>query len=106
MKLTDMKCVPCEGGQKPFDAKQIAQYSKQLKKDWKVVDGKILSKNFKFKSYPETIAFVNKIALMAQEEGHHPDLEVGYKNLIVKWTTHAVGGLSENDFIMAAKIDS
>lgn len=105
MKLTEMKCVPCEGGVPPFDQKKIAQYIKQLPKGWSVVDGKKLRKEFKFKSFPETIAFVNKVALIAQEEGHHPDMEVHYAKLSVEFSTHAIGGLSENDFIMAAKIE-
>jgi 4a-hydroxytetrahydrobiopterin dehydratase len=106
MKLTEMKCVPCEGGVPPFDKKKIAQYIKQLPKGWSVVnDGKKLHKEFKFKSFPETMAFVNKIALIAQEEGHHPDMEIHYAKLVVQFSTHAIGGLSENDFIMAAKIE-
>jgi 4a-hydroxytetrahydrobiopterin dehydratase len=105
MKLTEKKCVPCEGGVPPFDKKKIAEYVKQLPSGWDVVDGKAIEKLFKFKSFPETMAFVNKIALIAQEEGHHPDMEVHYSKLLVKFSTHAIGGLSENDFIMAAKID-
>jgi 4a-hydroxytetrahydrobiopterin dehydratase len=105
MKLTEMKCVPCEGGVPPFDAKKVAKYASQLPKGWAVVDGKRLRKEFKFKSFPETIAFVSKIALIAQEEGHHPDMEVHYAKLAVEFSTHAIGGLSENDFIMAAKIE-
>lgn len=105
MKLTDMRCVPCELGGKPFDKEKIAKFSKQLSKSWKVVDGKKLVKEYKFKTFPETIAFVNKVALIAQEEGHHPDMEVHYSRVVVEFSTHAIGGLSENDFIMAAKID-
>jgi len=100
-----MKCVPCEGGVSPFDKKKVDQYIKQLPKGWKAVDGKKIQKEFKFKSFPETIAFVNKVALIAQEEGHHPDMEVHYSRVSVEFSTHAIGGLSENDFIMAAKID-
>lgn len=107
MKLTEMKCVPCEGGVPPFDKKKTAQYIKQLPKGWAVVDGgKKLRKEFKFKSFPETMAFVNKAALIAQEEGHHPDMEVHYSRLGIEFWTHAINGLSENDFIMAAKIEN
>ncbi|MBX4187582.1 MAG: 4a-hydroxytetrahydrobiopterin dehydratase [Candidatus Doudnabacteria bacterium] len=105
MKLTEMKCVPCEGGVPPFDKKKITLYSKQLPKGWQVVKDRALQKEFKFKSFPETMAFVNKVALIAQEEGHHPDMEVHYSRVLVELSTHAVGGLSENDFILAAKID-
>jgi 4a-hydroxytetrahydrobiopterin dehydratase len=106
MKLTEKKCVPCEGGMPPFDKKKIAQYVKQLSTGWKVIEDKRLQKEFKFKSFPATMAFVNKIALIAQEEGHHPDMEVHYSKLLVEFSTHAIGGLSENDFIMAAKIEN
>ena len=105
MKLTEMKCVPCEGGTPPFDQKKIAQYVKQLPKGWQVLGGKRLQKEFKFKNFPQTMSFVNKIALIAQEEGHHPDMEVHYSRVLVEFSTHAIGGLSENDFIMAAKIE-
>jgi 4a-hydroxytetrahydrobiopterin dehydratase len=91
---------------KPFDKKQIAKFSKQLPKGWKVVEDNRLEKEYKFKSYPDTISFLNKIALIAQEEGHHPNLEVHYSKMLVEFSTHAIGGLSENDFIMAAKIDA
>jgi 4a-hydroxytetrahydrobiopterin dehydratase len=90
----------------PFDQKKINQYIKQLPKGWKVVEGKRLQKEFKFKNFPATMAFVNKIALIAQEEGHHPDMEVHYSKALIEFSTHAIGGLSENDFIMAAKIEA
>ncbi len=106
MKLTEKICVPCSGNTPPLNPKQIANYLKQLSKGWKVVDNKKIQKEFKFKGYPETIAFVNKIALIAQEEGHHPDLEVHFSKMTVEFSTHAIGGLSENDFIMAAKIEA
>ena len=105
MKLTDKKCVPCEGGVPSFDKKKIALYVKQLPKGWEVIDGKVLRKEFKFKNFPATIAFVNKVALIAQAEGHHPDMVVHYSRAIMDFSTHAIGGLSENDFIMAAKIE-
>jgi 4a-hydroxytetrahydrobiopterin dehydratase len=105
IKLTEMKCVPCEGGVPPFDKKKIAEYAKQLPAGWKAVGDKSLQKEFKFKSFPETMAFVNRVALIAQEEGHHPDMQVHYSRVLVEFSTHAIGGLSENDFIMAAKID-
>lgn len=106
MKLTEKKCVPCEGGVPPFDPKNAEQYLKQLSSGWKIIEGKKIRKEYKFKSFPETISFVNKIALIAQEEGHHPDMEVHYSKLAVEFSTHAINGLSENDFIMAAKIEN
>lgn len=106
MKLTEKKCVPCEGGIPPFDAKQAEKYLKQLPKGWKLEDnGKKIEKEFKFKNYPETVAFAMKVALIAQEEGHHPEIEIHYNRCEIELSTHAIEGLSENDFILAAKID-
>src|SRR5262245_35015118 len=104
MKLTEKICVPCEGNAKPLEKKQIDRLLKQVS-GWKVIDNKKIRKEYKFKTYPQTVAFANKIALIAQEEGHHPDMELHYSRLVVEFSTHAIGGLSENDFIMAAKID-
>lgn len=74
--------------------------------EWKLEDGALkLKKEFKFRNFDETIKFVNEIAKLAEEEAHHPDLEISYGRLEVELTTHAIGGLSENDFILAAKID-
>lgn len=105
-KLTDKKCVPCEGGVQPFTGPQIKDYLAELKTEWQVIDGKKIQKKFKFKDFKEAIAFVNKIAELAEKEQHHPDIRVfGYKNVEIELSTHAIGGLSENDFILAAKIE-
>lgn len=105
MKLTEKKCVPCEAGTPPLKKDEIAKFLKQLPSGWEALDNTKIRKAFKFKSYPDTIAFVNRCALIAQEEGHHPDLEVHYSKVVVELWTHAIGGLSENDFILAAKIE-
>ncbi len=105
MKLTDKICVPCEGGVKPFDKKKASEYLKQLPKGWEVLEGKRIRKEFKFKGFPDSMAFANKVALIAQSEGHHPDMEIHYSRVVIELSTHAIGGLSENDFILAAKID-
>jgi len=79
---------------------------KELNSEWMLVDGAhLLAREFKFKDFAQTLAFVNKIGVIAEEEGHHPDMTVGYGNLGIEIMTHAIGGLSENDFIVAAKID-
>lgn len=79
---------------------------KELKPEWMLIDGgKILATTYRFRDFVETINFVNKIAAVAEEEQHHPDLTISYNNLGVELSTHAIGGLSENDFILAAKID-
>lgn len=79
---------------------------KELKPEWMLIDGgRMLANTYTFRDFVETINFVNKIAVVAEEEQHHPDLTISYNNLGVELSTHAIGGLSENDFILAAKID-
>jgi len=79
----------------------------QIHADWSVSeDGQAIRRSFRFKNYYQTIAFVNALAWVAHQQDHHPDLEVGYKHCNVRYSTHSVGGLSENDFICAARIDS
>ncbi|MGD8379392.1 MAG: 4a-hydroxytetrahydrobiopterin dehydratase [Gammaproteobacteria bacterium] len=99
-------CVPCEGGVDPFDAEQTNEYLTKLDDDWSVSeDGKEIHRDFKFKGFHRTMGFVNAVAWIANNEGHHPDMEVGYNHCHIHFTTHAIGGLSENDFICAAKVD-
>jgi 4a-hydroxytetrahydrobiopterin dehydratase len=105
MKLTDMKCLPCEGFSQPLDKKQAQLYLKELPTGWKLVDESKIVKQFKFKNYPATMGFVNRVALIAQEEGHHPNMCVEYSAVKIELWTHNIGGLSENDFILAAKIE-
>lgn len=99
------KCLPCEGGIPALTPEQIQGYLLQIS-GWQVSRGKVLIKNFKMKNFQAVIDFVNKIAVCAEAEGHHPDLHIyGYKNLKIELSTHAIDGLSENDFILAARID-
>lgn len=103
--LEQKHCLPCEGLGSALDA-QTVQKKLQQTPDWQIAkDHKILYKDFPFKNYYHVIAFVNALAWMAHHENHHPDLEVGYNHCLVRYTTHALGGLSENDFICAAKTD-
>jgi len=105
-QLTTRRCVPCEGGVPALQAAAVTELMKALHSDWKLTpDGKSISRLFEFAGYNQTIGFVNAVAWIANMEGHHPDLEVGYQRCLVRWWTHAVGGLTENDFICAAKID-
>lgn len=105
-KLTEKKCVPCEGEVQPFTGVQIKEYLSQLQTEWEVLAFRKIKKQFKFKNFKEAIAFVNKIAELAEQEGHHPDIRIfGYNNVEIELSTHAIGGLSENDFILAAKIE-
>jgi 4a-hydroxytetrahydrobiopterin dehydratase len=102
--LVKKHCKPCEGGTVPYNAQQTKEMLKQLKA-WIVEDGKLV-KLYPFKNYYETMAFVNALAWISHREDHHPDLQVGYNKCRVEYSTHAIGGLSENDFICAAKADA
>lgn len=102
--LTSRKCKPCEGGVVPLTPHEVAILIRQLK-DWIYADG-VIVKTYSFKNYYETMAFVNATAWISHREDHHPDLMVGYNKCRVEYHTHAIGGLSENDFICAAKIDA
>jgi len=105
MDLATKKCVPCESGMPPA-TKEEAEKLVQRVDGWKLSgDGKHVSKEFKFKNFLEAMGFANKITAIAEEEGHHPDLSIGWGRVGIELTTHAIKGLSENDFILAAKID-
>ena len=106
MDLLKKKCVPCEGGAAPFPPSTIAIYLPKLKITWSVVDDKKLRWTFIFKDFREAMKFVEKVAKVAEKEGHHPDIIINYNKVTIELTTHAIGGLSENDFIVAAKIES
>ena len=105
MDLTQKKCKPCEGGTPPLDEAKVKEYLSQLKTHWEVVENKKIRREFVFKDFVEAMKFVNKIAGVAEEEDHHPDIHIFYKKVVIELWTHAVGGLSENDFIVAAKIE-
>jgi 4a-hydroxytetrahydrobiopterin dehydratase len=106
-ELASKKCVPCEGGTAPMGRAEAQSLLKQLQPEWRLADdGKSLHREWKFKNFYHTMSFVNAVAHIANAEDHHPDLEVGYGYSRLKYSTHAVDGLSENDFICAAKIDS
>jgi 4a-hydroxytetrahydrobiopterin dehydratase len=106
-ELTEKKCVPCEGGVDPLDRAQATQMMGQIGSGWTLNEAATeLRQTFKFKDFYETMAFVNAVAWIANQEDHHPDMEVGWGRCGVRFTTHAIDGLSENDFICAAKIDA
>ena len=104
--LSDKKCVPCDGGTKPLDKAQAAALRKDLDVGWTLsADNKSLQRSYKFKDFFRTMSFMGALAHIANTEDHHPDVSLGYNYCNVTFTTHAVGGLSENDFICAAKLD-
>lgn len=104
--LSQKRCKPCEGGVAPLERNEAEGMLKQLNPAWQLSsDGKSIHREWKFKNFYHTMSFVNAVAHIANSEDHHPDLEVSYGSCRMKFTTHAIDGLSENDFICAAKVD-
>ena len=105
--LAYRRCRPCEGGTEPLDEDGIRDHLAQIGSHWQLAaDGKSISADFTFRNYYQTTAYVNAIAWIAHQEDHHADISFGYKTCKVVYSTHAIGGLSENDFICAAKVDA
>ncbi len=103
-ELSEMKCQACEGGIPPLTREQAEDYLKRTP-DWTIVEDKKIERVFKFKNFIQAMDFANKIAEIAESENHHPDLHISWGKVRVEISTHAIGGLSINDFILAAKID-
>jgi 4a-hydroxytetrahydrobiopterin dehydratase len=105
--LKRKKCVPCEGGVAPLVRGQYEAFLRRELTGWVVVEEKVLEKEYLFKDFAEALAFVNRVGALAEEEGHHPDIWLhGWNRVKLSLTTHAIGGLSENDFILASKVDA
>lgn len=102
--FSSRKCVPCEGDVAPFSDEEARRMLKSLK-GW-IIENNALVKLYPFTNHYQTMAFVNALAWISHREDHHPDLQVGYNKCRVEYITHAIGGLSENDFICAAKCDA
>ena len=106
--LIKKKCIPCEGGVIPFDTSEIHKYQKMVD-GWSLIENEkkifFLEKDFKFKNFLDSQKFINKVGLIAEEEGHHPDIIFGWGYAKIKIFTHAIKGLHESDFVLAAKID-
>jgi 4a-hydroxytetrahydrobiopterin dehydratase len=107
--LTDLltkRCKPCEGGVPPLMLEQAMRLMTELHSDWSLAaDETAISRLFSFAVFSRTIAFANAVAWIATTEGHHPEMTVNYSSCRVTWSTTAIGGLSENDFICAARVD-
>ena len=107
-KLFEKKCAPCEGGVAAFDISEIHRYQKKID-GWNIVKNEknvyLLEKNFVFKNFLLSQKFVNQVGKLSEEEGHHPEITFGWGYAKINITTHAIEGLSENDFILASKID-
>jgi len=104
MGLAEQTCVPCRGGVPPLNAEQIQPLASQVK-NWNVVDNHHIEKDFKFSDFKTALDFVNKVGAIAEEQGHHPDIYLAWGKAQVKIWTHKINGLTESDFILAAKID-
>ena len=106
--LLGKKCVPCEGDEMPFDISEIHKYQKKVD-GWNIVKNEknvyLLEKNFVFKNFLSSQRFVNQVGKLSEEEGHHPEITFGWGYAKIKIFTHAINGLAESDFILAAKID-
>jgi 4a-hydroxytetrahydrobiopterin dehydratase len=104
--LSDRKCVPCKGGTKPLGPAEAAQLRRGLDAAWTIsADNRSLQRAYKFKDFYRTMSFMGALAHIANGEDHHPDVQLGYNYCRVTFSTHSIGGLSENDFICAAKVD-
>ncbi|MFW9929739.1 MAG: 4a-hydroxytetrahydrobiopterin dehydratase [Candidatus Thorarchaeota archaeon] len=105
--LTKQKCVPCEGGIPPLDDEKEEEYLKEVE-GWSLEREGVhrIRKEFYFDNFVQSIEFVNKVADIAEEEGHHPDIYIYYDEVVLELNTHAIKGLHKNDFILAAKIDN
>ena len=102
--LASKNCVPCKGGVPPLAGGELESLAKQVR-EWKVVDGHHLTRGFKFKNFVDALAFVNKVGALAEEEGHHPDILLTWGKVEVSTYTHKIDGISQNDFILAARIN-
>lgn len=104
MNLTEKKCVPCEGGTPPLSREEAEKLLQEVS-GWQLED-KMIRKHFRFKNFVEAMKFVNKVAAVAEQECHHPDIKISWNKVTLELWTHAIGRLSENDFIVAAKVDA
>jgi 4a-hydroxytetrahydrobiopterin dehydratase len=103
--LASMKCVPCRGGVPPMAEPEISRYRERLGGGWEVVGDHHLRKELRFRDFAEALAFTNRVGAIAEEQGHHPDIELAWGRVVVTVWTHKIDGLTESDFVLAAKID-
>jgi 4a-hydroxytetrahydrobiopterin dehydratase len=104
--LVKKKCSPCAVGTLPLKAETLQPYAQELAQGWKVVDEHHLEKKYRFKNFKEAWDFTNDIAKIAEEEGHHPNIQLAWGEVVVTTWTHKINGLSESDFILAAKCEA
>ena len=104
--LASKKCVPCTVDTPPLKGDDLKKFQQQLTEEWKVVEEHHLEREYKFKNFKEALAFVNDLGSLAEDEGHHPDIHLSWGMVKVIFWTHKIKGLSESDFVMAAKSDA
>ncbi|MBS0629064.1 MAG: 4a-hydroxytetrahydrobiopterin dehydratase [Verrucomicrobia bacterium] len=104
-ELAKKKCVPCTVGTPPLKGKELQAFFNELEEGWRLIEESRLEKSYKFKDFKGALAFVNDLGKIAEEQGHHPDIELSWGKVKVVLWTHKIHGLSESDFVMAAKCD-
>lgn len=104
--LANKHCVPCKAGTPPLTGNELSHFAEQLSTGWRVIDGHHLEKEFRFKDFAQALTFTNDVGRIAEETGHHPDILLSWGRVQITLFTHKAGGLTENDFILAAKIDT
>jgi len=104
-ELADRECLPCKGGVPPLEGDRLADLHGRLGSDWSVVDDHHLEKEFRFRDFKEALAFTHRVGDLAEEVNHHPDLHLAWGKVAITLWTHKIDGLSEADFVLAAKID-
>lgn len=105
MNLSTAKCKPCQGGVEPLKGPQLDEYKSKLAGGWEIIEDQHLEKEFKFKDFKQALDFTNNVGRLAEEQNHHPDIYLAWGKVRVRIWTHKIGGLHENDFILAAHID-
>jgi len=103
--LVNKRCVPCEGGIPPLKGEELQSFYRELNKEWKLIDEHHLEREFSFKDFALALSFTNKVGMLAEDEGHHPDIYLAWGKVKLTLWTHKIDGLSESDFIFAAKVD-
>ncbi len=106
MDLSAKKCVPCKGDIPPLKGEELSNLEEELGNDWRVIDEHHLQKEYKFKNFREGLGFVNRVGEIAEEQNHHPAIELSYTKVIIRLWTHKINGLTESDFIFAAKCEA
>ena len=106
MSLANEKCVPCRGGVPALKGEELRELSRELSDDWRIVEEHHLERSYAFSDFASALAFTNRVGALAEEQGHHPDLCLGWGKVAITIWTHKIDGLTRSDFVLAAKIDA